>query len=120
MTESRTIQDVICLAIPEGIDPEECLYGAGLEVRERFIERLTQMAQEQVWTQWPGEQPESVDWEYVEWMITREIEDVQDFQPAHDCAECRLGNVRAEMFLREFPGRWIAMGNLTYTANWRE
>lgn len=113
----RMVQDVICLAIPEEINPGVFL-NQNNEFTAAFVTILTKMAQEQVWTQWPVTKPTRVDWQVIEWMVTDKISDVQEFQPAHDCEDCRLGNVRAEAFLREHPGRWIAMGNLTYTPRW--
>jgi hypothetical protein len=111
------VQDVICLAIPDGIDPQVFLDGH-VELREAFFDKLNRLAQAQVWNQWPTRRPKRVDWETIEWLVTDQVDDVQEFQPAHDCAQCRLGNTRAEAFLREHPGRWLAMGNLTYTPIW--
>jgi len=115
------INDVICLSLPAEIDPAVYLDHPDETVRTAFMRKLSDLAQGQVWNQWPGERaPIRVDWERMEWLITSEIDAVQRFQPAHDCAQCRLGNTRAEAFLREFPGRWIAMGNIRYTPVWSE
>ena len=113
---SRVVQDVMCLSIPEEIDPTLYLPDPGL--RAAFLTKLTQLAHQTVWAQWPTEKP-AVEIEELDWMVTQAIADIEAFQPAHDCADCWMGNLKAEAFLKEHPGRWIAMANITYTVTER-
>jgi hypothetical protein len=53
-----------------------------------------------------------------EWLITTNPDEVETFQPAHDCAACRAGNDQAMAYLRENPDRPIALVNMTYTELW--
>ena len=52
------------------------------------------------------------------WKITSDWREVEQFQPAHDCTTCRAGNDQAMAFLKEFPDRRLAVGNLTYIEVW--
>jgi hypothetical protein len=114
---TTTVQDVICMEIPVGIDPGDFLDDSPAQLA--LVQVLDERANEAIWGQWsPDHRPLRVDGFQAEWLITAEIEDVVLFQPAHDCEVCRQGNVKAERFLREHPGRWIAMGNLAYTPIW--
>lgn len=111
MSERVPVQDVVCLAVPEDVDP----------TRDQLREFLMSLAEQTTWFQYmqPGwVRPAALQFESIDWLITQDIDDVEKFQPAHDCERCRQGNVQAIAFLKENPGRWIAMGNLTYIEEW--
>lgn len=113
------VQDVLCLSIPDEIDPEVYLGHSDESVQLAFLEQLTEMAYKSVWGQWSDRRaPADVKFSAIEWLITADVADVESFQPAHDCADCWMGNLMAEKFLREHPGRYIAMGNISYTPVW--
>lgn len=100
------IEDVVAIVIPEGVDdlPEE---------------RLNALAYWQLMGQYAGGgRPRTLLVESMEWLVTGDWEDVERFQPAHDCAACRAGNDQAVAFLKEHPDRRIAMGNLKYWEVW--
>jgi hypothetical protein len=114
---AEPVQDVLMLAIPEQIDP--LIYTqSGSDVREAFTASLQREAVESVWAQWPTRPPVRVDFDKINWLITKDVADIESFQPAHDCPDCWMGNLQAEEFLKANPGRWIAMANITYTPVW--
>lgn len=104
------IQDVLCLAVP-------------LEVEDRptcdLHSLMDGIAVRAVAEQYGDARPASLVFERIEWLVTGEQDDVERFQPAHDCAACRAGNDQARTFLRENPDRKIALANITYTEVWR-
>lgn len=105
------IKDVVCLAVPEDIDPE----------RDQIIEYLTTVAERSVWFQFDFAglaRPEAIHFNSIDWLITKDPADVEKFQPAHDCEACRAGNERSLTFLNANPDRWIAMGNIEYREVW--
>ena len=108
---TKVITDVVCLAVPEDIDPE----------RDQMSEFMTAMAEQSVWFQYErdgAQKPDAIFFESIDWLITKNPADVEKFQPAHDCAACRAGNDQSLAYLKANPGRWIAMGNLTYREEW--
>lgn len=111
----ETVQDVMCLAVPDYVDPSN-------EVSRAFfvptLDILTRKLTTRQYEHHPV--PPELEFEKVDWLITKDPADVEKFQPAHDCAACRAGNDQSLAFLRENPGRYIAMGNLTYTEIWHE
>lgn len=54
----------------------------------------------------------------LDWLITGDPNEVEKFQPAHDCAKCLSGNDQARAYLREHPDRKLALCNITYTEIW--
>lgn len=107
----EVIQDVFAMAVPETYDPEdpadrERLIAALGPLSERYVARQYQVA------------PKALLFDTTEWLITRDPADVEKFQPAHDCPACRAGNDQSLAFLRENPGRYVVLGNLTYTEVW--
>lgn len=109
----QTQNDVFCAAVPEDIDP------ADESKRAALLAQLDVMAKQWVWHQWAGSTPpKDVTFAASQWLITKHVWQVDEFQPAHDCEECRAGNEKAKEFLRSNPGRWVAMANLTYTELW--
>lgn len=115
MNTRRLLQnDVFVAAVPEHIDP------GNPEQRSQLLAELDMVARRYVHQQWAGQRRRPMDVEHAqsEWLITCKREQIDGFQPAHDCAACRAGHDQADAFLRENPGRWVAMANLTYTEVW--
>ena len=109
----HTADDVFAAAVPEHIDPTDDIAG---QVLTTWLDRV---ARAWVWAQWqPRNRPQDIEFATSTWMITCEADQVDEFQPAHDCVECRAGNDKAKAFLRANPGRWVAMANMTYTEVW--
>lgn len=97
-------------AVPVDVDPNVGM----LDV----IVQLEGLARRYVWGQFGADMPVDIEFAVTEWLVTDKREEVEVFQPAHDCAACRAGNDKADAFLREHPGRWIALGNLFYVEVW--
>ena len=111
MSSVEQIQDVFAMVVPETFDP------AQPEDRARLVAKLGPLAESYVARQYQ-KAPRALLFEKIDWLITQDPADVEKFQPAHDCAACRAGNDQSLAFLRENPGRWVALGNLTYTEVW--
>jgi hypothetical protein len=88
--------------------------------REISQERLRELAMEQIMAQYRGQHPPIIELQPIEWLVTQDPEDVERHQPAHDCADCKAGNERAQRYLRMNPGAWLWLGNLFYTEIWDE
>jgi len=112
----ETVQDVLCLGVPAEINPRDYLDRPTLQ--KALGEALSRQAVQAVWAQWKDPVPKDVKFESIDWLITNRQADIDAFQPAHDCADCWMGNLQAEEFLKTNPGRWVAMANLTYTVTW--
>lgn len=105
--KTEVIQDVFAMAVPEGVDPADPDLVPKLEALARaYVVRQYQVA------------PKALLFDTIDWLVTAEPADVEKFQPAHDCAACRAGNDQSLAFLRQNPGRYVALGNLTYTEVW--
>lgn len=115
MTQPLRIRanDVFSVVVPDGIDPSD-------ERRQPELHRLLdKQAKLWVWAQWAnGGAPQDIEFAISEWLITREVWQVDEFLSKHDCAECRAGSERSKAFLRANPGKWVAMANLTYVEVW--
>jgi hypothetical protein len=118
VSRTKRIQDVIAMAVPDGWDP------ADADDRARLVEVLDQFAEQTAAAQYtdlsPSRRPIALAFEPTEWLITQRPDEVERFQPAHDCEVCRAGNGRAREFLAEHPETWVALGNLTYTEVWAQ
>lgn len=109
--EPPSISDVFAAAVPERydlMDPEQfpVLFAEMTKSAE-----MTTLAQYR-------RPPRALLFEPIEWLVTSDPGEVEQFQPAHDCEECRSGNERALAFLRANPDRAIALGNLSYREVW--
>lgn len=82
------------------------------------LEALERLAQSNVMNQYKGRRPRAILMDKISWLITDDWEEVERFQPAHDCPTCRAGNDQAIAFLKEHPDRWLALGNLKYWEVW--
>jgi hypothetical protein len=106
MTEPIT--DFIVLGVPEGATLES----------EGTCDALEHLAMQTVIDQYKGRRPKAIMFMETHWKITSDWREVEQFQPAHDCPTCRAGNDQAMAFLKEFPDRRLALGNLTYIEVW--
>jgi hypothetical protein len=113
------VLDVICLSVPEEIDPVAYRAHPDRQVWEMFIRKLSDLAMTTVWAQWPDHPPVDVKFKSMTWLITNLVADVEDFQPDHDCPDCWAGNRKAELFLLSHPGRYVAMANISYVPIWK-
>ena len=108
MTDVPIIDDFIVLGVPDD---------ASLE-REETIDALERLAQRNILSQYKGRTPKALLLYESQWLITGDPEEALAFQPAHDCAACQAGNDQAVAYLKEFPGKRLALGNLHYTEVW--
>lgn len=115
MTRDVRTAEVFAAVVSEDVDPSDP------EQRTTLIKELSAVANAYVMRQWVGkrERPVTIRDMISEWAITSEPDEVQAFQPAHDCAACRAGNDQAMAYLRDNPGRWVALANVHYTEVWR-
>ncbi len=114
MSRQVGITDFIILGVPDDI--EEPLTEDQYDAMESLVLR-------NVWGQYRTKRvmpPQAVLLQKVDWKITKTVEDVEAFQPAHDCEDCRAGNVKAKEFLAANPGSRLALGNLYYVEVWPE
>lgn len=107
------IQDVFAMVVPARLDME------APDVREETMAVLQNLAVATTWKQYADcEVMPELEFEEIDWLITKDPADVEAFQPAHDCAACRAGNDQSLAFLRDNPGRYIAMANIGYIEVW--
>lgn len=99
----REIQDVVAFVVPEK-------YGDGPIPQEQMDE----LAYRLVMGQYAG-RTAIIEITKVDWLVTKDADEADAFQPAHDCAACVAGADQARSFLREHPDRRIALGNISYT-----
>lgn len=107
------IKDVMCLSVPPQIDPLDPVQHPGLEAG------LAKIAHAAVLDQYKDDpDPPAIPTIEMQWLVTSDIEEAKEFQPDHDCPRCRAGTDQATAYLREHPGRFIALGNLSYDEVW--
>jgi hypothetical protein len=90
----------------------------GEEHEPYLLMKLRNIAREQIVGQYRGRLRPLLTIHPMSWHVTSSIAEVEAYQPAHDCPECRAGNVKAAAWLREHPGQSIALGNLHYSERW--
>lgn len=114
MTREHATADVFAASVPANVDPNDNTQFTQL------IGYLDIIAKAYVHKQWEGahERPTAIKHLVSDWTVTDKPEEVEEFQPAHDCAACRAGNDQAMTYLREHPGRWVALANLHYIEVW--
>lgn len=110
MSEPHIVDDYIVLAVPSHVSLDD----------EGVFKQLQDAADRNIVAQYRGRrpQPRALVIHESEWLITSDWREVERFQPAHDCAECRAGNERAVALLKEHPDKRLALGNLHYMAVW--
>jgi hypothetical protein len=103
------IDDYIGLALSTETDPDNPKLIAWLDAQaeRKIVEQYRRMGG-----------PVTLKIEPAKWLVTRDPVEVERFQPAHDCVQCRAANDQMVAFLREHPERWMALGNLRYTEYW--
>lgn len=111
MTRKVPIEDVFAVVVPPDVDTANL---------QEVIPKLIALAQASVAAQWRRVTPRPLRVENLDadWLITNRLNEVEEFQPAHDCVACRAGNDQVAAFLRENPGRFVALANLRYTEVW--
>jgi hypothetical protein len=109
------VQDVIAVGVPEFITAEHL---EDRVIRDAILDHLTKAAWTSVWDQWPDRKPLRLEDQHIDWLITSDPAEVDRFQPAHDCEQCRLGNITARQALADHPKRLIALGNIRYVPVW--
>jgi len=105
---AEPIKDYIIALWPEGkplFDPQ-------------MMEGLNNLAARKIWEQYTGNRPIAIDIEPIEWVLTCDPQVVETTQPGDGCPTCVAGNDQAMAYLKEHPGRYVALGNLTYTEHW--
>lgn len=114
MTREHATADVFAATVPAEVDPTDDAQF------KKLIRWLDLVAKAYVHKQWDGqaERPLQIKHLVSDWTVTDKPEEIEQFQPAHDCAACRAGNDQAEAYLRENPGRWVALANLHYIEVW--
>ncbi len=111
MTEqpaSEPVYDFIVLGCAPHLDLSE----------PQHLESLNRLAHRSAMGQYKRQRPRALIMEPIEWLITNKWEDVEAFQPAHDCLTCRTGNDQAVAYLKEHEDRWLALGNMKYWEVW--
>lgn len=106
-TTVRTlVQDVFAAQVPTRLIDAD-VETVAIELNELVL--VTTMAQYR-------DRPDlvSIDSLGIDWLITSDPDEVERFQPAHDCTECRSGNERAMALLREHPDAKIALANVSF------
>ena len=107
MSEVEPILDFIILKVPTHVDVGDPDQQVQMEMR----------AQYQVMNQYQHK-PKAVLLDPIEWLVTSDWHDVEDFQPAHQCPTCLAANDQAIAFLKEHPDERLALGNLRYREIW--
>lgn len=102
------IDDFIAIALPPDVDPD----------RPDLTALCDRQAERSIIAQYKGHGPRALVMVSTEWTFTSDPDEVEAFQPAHDCAVCRAGNDQAHAFLTEHPERVMALGNLHYIEVW--
>lgn len=112
---SYWVDDVMAVGVPADVDVHDNEQLAKLLIG--FHKAMMSM----LWTQFPTEKrPAAIILDEPEWLITGDPDEVERFQPAHDCVTCRAGQDQALAFLSEYPERAIALANLHYNVVWSD
>ena len=82
------------------------------------LNHLTHTAIRFVWGQYHHQRPLDIRIEAISWLFTDDADEVERCQPAHECEQCKEGNRKAQAFLREHPGRTLALADLRYVEVW--
>lgn len=106
--EPPIIDDFIVLGVPDDAMLDD----------PKVMDKLEAAVNVTVANQYKGRPPRALLFRETQWLITSDWHDIEAFQPAHDCAACRAGNDQAIAFLKEFPNKRLAVGNIHYTEIW--
>src|SRR3954464_4865908 len=105
---SETIYDFIILGVADDASLDNLA----------TVEALNRLAERSVMGQYKKDRPRAVLMEPTQWWMTSDWRDVEARQPDHDCASCRAGKDQAIAYLKEFPGKRLALGNVKYIEVW--
>lgn len=110
MPQAREIHDFVILLVPSGADPDDPM----------MMARMADMAHNKVMAQYAdfARRPSAIVMDEIDWLVTNDPEMVLAHQPGDGCPTCIAGNDQAVAFLREFPERVLACGNLHYWEMW--
>jgi len=103
----HVVLDYFIAVWPEGVPVDDPL----------TLNSLMRQAIDLVWGQYE-ERPLDIRFEAISWLFTDDPDEIERNQPAHDCADCKLGNWRAQEYLREHPDRKLALADLRYVEVW--
>lgn len=113
MSGRREIKEVICLAVPPGV---ACSTPEDVAAMRPWLHGV---AERQVLQQYLGRRVRpDVRIDDIDWLVSSDVQEVADFEISHDCDECRAGTAKTAEYLREHPGQYVAVGNITYTETW--
>jgi hypothetical protein len=88
------------------------------ELNDATRKRLIDISMERIMAQYHDNPPKVLMMLPSEWIVTSDPDEVEAFQPDHDCENCRAGNARARMHLINHPEDRLACGNLHYVEIW--
>jgi hypothetical protein len=108
---TREVKDLIVMSIPEAVHVDR-------DDMDGVVSVLDDIAAQAAIGQYEQHPPVLL-LGPTEWTITDDPADLVDFEPIHDCDRCRDGKSSAIEFLTANPGRWIALGNMTYMEVWQ-
>lgn len=110
--------DVVVCKVPTHVDPT----AREPRLQAAMVDLLERAARGWIASQWITEpdRPDGFAFSTTEWLITNNVEKLDEFQRADDCVACLAGNDQAKAFLRDHPGRWVAIANVVYTAVWHD
>lgn len=110
MSRQVGITDFIILGVPDDLAEP---------LSEDQLQAMENLALRNIWGQYHEKgAPEAILLQHIDWKITSTPAEVEEFQPAHECEDCRAGNEKARRFLTEHPGKRLALGNLFYVEVW--
>ena len=113
MTRIVPIIDVIILAVPpDKMDTPE----------DKLGDEMNTLAMITVWAQFAGRarMPININLKKIDWTITGDPDEVERFQPAHECRSCQQANRLAAQALRDDSSLMLALGNIFYDEVWSE
>lgn len=101
----KRVEDVLAFVVPAGVDPDSAATRGHMDL----------LAEASIAQQYTNRPRMVVEIEDIDWLVTNDPAEADAFQPAHDCAACLAGADQVRAFLREHPGRTVALANLVYT-----
>lgn len=102
------VKDVLTMVIPESLgigDPRTHLL---------VYSQCVQWVHAQ-FKQYPEAERPTIHFDRIDTLITDDFETADAFQPAHECDKCLEGTRLTAEFLRDHPGRFVALANIYYT-----
>jgi hypothetical protein len=103
----REIEDFIVFHVPPGA-----------YTQQQLLDVLHDMTMYVVLRQYRTERPTELTMDDIEWLITADVTEVENFQLAHRCATSLAGHDQAIAHVREHPDQVVALANLRYTEVW--